>query len=31
MHSHNGHAPLTELRFDWTSQEIEAIYNLPLP
>lgn len=31
MHSHNGHAPLTELRFDWSANEIEAIYNLPLP
>jgi biotin synthase len=31
MHSHNGHAPLTELRFDWSANEIELIYNLPLP
>lgn len=31
MHSHNGRAPLPELRFDWTHQEIETIYNLPLP
>ncbi len=31
MHSHNGCAPLPELRFDWTYQEIETIYNLPLP
>jgi len=31
----NGHAPSHELqstlRFDWTVEEIEAIYNLPLP
>lgn len=31
MHSHNGHAPHPELRFDWTTDEIEEIYNLPLP
>ncbi|HMV47338.1 MAG TPA: biotin synthase BioB [Blastocatellia bacterium] len=31
MHSHNGCAPLTELRFDWTYEEIETIYNLSLP
>lgn len=31
MPSHNGHALLTELRFDWEVEEIEAIYNLPLP
>jgi biotin synthase len=31
MHSHNGHAPLTEMRFDWSANEIATIYNLPLP
>lgn len=31
MQSLNGYQPQSELRFDWTVEEIETIYNLPLP
>lgn len=31
MQSLNGYQPQPELRFDWTVEEIETIYNLPLP
>jgi biotin synthase len=31
MFVRNGHEPLSKLRFDWTVEEIENIYNLPFP
>ncbi len=31
MHSLNGYEPQPELRFDWSIEEIETVYNLPLP
>lgn len=31
MFALNGHEPQPNVRFDWTIEEIEAIYNLPFP